>query len=304
MAFLNSPTGKKYLAKSARETDLFMSIESKIEWTDMTWNVVTGCQKVSDGCKNCYAIKEAYRLSRNPNEKVGSAYAGTVEKKWNGHHWTGQVNILRERLTLPLTIKKPKRIFVNSMSDLFHKDVPYSFIDEVFETILKAKWHTFQILTKRPENFITYLHSSVDRIVRLYQLKNCWFGVSIEDQKTADERLPLLLNVPARNLFVSAEPLLEQIDIVRWLKAKSLVYNELGQYIYTTRISWLIVGAEQEPWYPRTLDENWVRSLRDQCFENNVKFFYKQQFDGKKKISLPLLDGRQWAEVPEMEVVG
>ncbi len=216
--------------------------KSKIEWTDAVWNPVTGCTKVSQGCKHCYAERFAKR---------------------QGYDFS-QVELHPERLEIPLNWRKPKRVFVDSMSDLFHPNVPDYFIGKVFEIMNLAYNHTFQILTKRPERMVVFATTFRDFVGIL---PNVWLGVSVENQKAADERIPLLLQTPAAVRFVSCEPLLGQIDIQIDLLAQNIVTN--------TGISWVIVGGESGPG-ARPMHPDWARSLRDQCQAAGVAFFFKQ----------------------------
>lgn len=210
-----------------------MSAISKIQWTDRTWNPVRGCSIVSPGCVNCYAMKQAHRFSGE-----GRAYHGLTKQTSAGPQWTGKIRTVSDALLEPLSWRKPARVFVNSMSDLFHEDVPDVFIVEVFATMALAHRHTFQILTKRPERmrqwfaangraadvavavfkrFPRLRQADVEsrRAVKQWPLPNVWLGVSAEDQQRADERIPLLLQTPAAVRFVSAEPLLGPIDLER-----------------------------------------------------------------------------------------
>ncbi len=228
--------------------------KTKIEWTDRTWNPVTGCTKVSQGCKNCYAER--------------------LYERFNGPHSFKKVLTHPERLQQPLKWKQPSKIFVNSMSDLFHEDVPFYFIDHVFMTMALCNQHIFQILTKRPERMIEYFSNHPAEILKpgFLPLKNVWLGVSVEDQATANERIPLLLQVPASIRFLSCEPLLGQI----WLR--SVIEQNYGKDIYTdylTGINWVIVGGESGP-KARPMHPDWARSIRDQCKEAGVPFFFKQ----------------------------
>jgi len=247
---------------------------SKIEWTMQTWNPVVGCDKVSEGCKNCYAITMAHRLMHMPASK--DKYAGTVEKTAGGKlNWTGKVNLDHSALQKPLNTKKPTTFFVNSMSDLFHEDVPFEFIMEVFFIMQKCPQHTFQILTKRPKRMVEWFTEWTPNPfgVPYEPLKNVWIGVSVENQKTADERIPLLQNVPAAVRFLSCEPLLGPVDIMK----------AVGCYLSPSRFSWninreihwVIAGGESghgaRPSHP-----DWFRQLRDQCKAANVPFFFKQ----------------------------
>ncbi len=262
-----------------------MATDTKIEWADKTWNVVRGCERVSAGCINCYAERMAHRFSGE-----GQPYEGLTKLTRAGVRWTGKIQIVPELLKKPLDWKTPKRIFVNSMSDLFHKDVPLTFIYKVFEMMHLAPQHTYQILTKRPARVAEIVSKINFHLQRNYHyavtpLKNVWLGVSCEDQRAVDERIPLLLKVPAAIRFVSAEPLLEQIDLSA----------------YINKLDWVIAGAESGHG-ARPMDEAWVESLQQQCEQAFVKFFYKQRLDEKgKKVSLPVLNGRSWAEFPIVE---
>lgn len=229
-----------------------MSRNSKIEWCDTTWNVVTGCTKVSEGCRNCYAETMASRF-------------------WGDRKFT-DVRIHPERLKQPLDWKKPARVFVNSMSDLFHKDIPFEFIDEVFHIMRVADRHTFLILTKRPDIMLKFIDWQKKNTVRFdwrSAHKNIWLGVSVENQKTADERIPLLLQTPAAVRFVSCEPLLGEIDLKGWIYKNGMWVD--GQ----KRIDWVIVGGESGK-NARPMHPDWARSIRDQCVDAGVPFFFKQ----------------------------
>lgn len=181
---------------------------TKIEWTDKSWNPVRGCTRVSHGCEHCYAERQAHRFSGS-----GQPYEGLTEIGPKGPRWNGKIRLVPELLEEPLRWRKPCRVFVNSMSDLFHEAVPDRFISEVFAVMNTARRHTFQVLTKRPERM---LRLGTDQKL-IYAMSNVWLGVSVEDQKTADERIPLLLQTPAAVRFVSAEPLLSHIDLSKWL---------------------------------------------------------------------------------------
>jgi protein gp37 len=231
--------------------------QSRIEWTQATWNPVTGCNKISPGCKHCYAERMAKRLHAmgQPN------YA-------NGFELTLQEHMLKR----PLEWKQPKLIFVNSMSDLFHEDVPLAFIQRVFDTMREADWHCFQILTKRSE--------------RLMQLSpeiawpsNVWMGVSVETQKYT-YRIEQLRQTGARIKFLSLEPLL----------------GSLGN-LNLRGIDWVIVGGESGPG-ARPMREEWVTEIRDQCLTSNTPFFFKQWGGKNKKKAGRELQGRTWNELP------
>ena len=297
-------------------------MSTKIEWTDETWNPVRGCSLVSDGCRHCYAMKQAHRFSGK-----GGKYEGLTELGPDGPRWTGKLRMVPELLDLPLRWKKPRMIFVNSMSDLFHGDVPFDFINHVFSTMFRCPQHTFQILTKRPERMLDYVSRSA--FLSNAPFDNVWLGVSVENQKAADERIPLLLQTPAAVRFVSAEPLLGPINL-RFPTGKN-----------PNQDTWVIVGGESGPG-ARPMHPDWASSLRDQCNGAGVPFFFKQWgawvesnqeslWDGKhhriglmsgepwfhhhgngvgaymynlgKKRAGSLLDGREWKEYPKMRGV-
>lgn len=260
---------------------------TKIEWTNEVWNPVTGCTKVSSGCKNCYAEKMHKRLASMRIKKYAKPF--------------NEVVVHPEVLEEPLHWRKPRMIFVNSMSDLFHPDVPFDFIYKIITIINDCPQHIFQALTKRPDRMMEYF--SIGNINYKYPVKNLWLGVSVEDQKTADERIPLLVETPAAVRWISAEPLLSEIDIEEYLFAKEL--------------DWVVVGGESGP-KARPMHPDWVRSIRNQCQAASVPFFFKQwgtylpqemrlaglnkrviQLEkiGKKKAG-NLLDGKQYLEYP------
>lgn len=250
-----------------------MSDKSGIAWTDATWNVATGCTKVSPGCKFCYAKHRAWpRLSAM---KTG-VYAG---RKFE------DVRVHPERLDQPLRWTKPRRIFVNSMSDLFHEDIPFGFIAAVFGVMAAADKHTFQVLTKRPERMRDFMLGGATNAYAVgwckrfaYQMiggemgkrledrsidpmwppKNVWLGVSVENQETANERIPLLVDTPAAVRWLSCEPLLGPIDLC-----------------HRNLLDWVVVGGESGP-KARPMEEAWALDLREQCRSYDVPFFIKQ----------------------------
>lgn len=229
---------------------------SKIEWTDRTWNPVTGCTKVSQGCKNCYAER--------------------LYERFHGPHSFKNIISHSERLQQPLKWKQPSLIFVNSMSDLFHEDLPFEFIDKVFMVMALCKQHTFQILTKRPERMVEYFSNHPAEILKpgFLPLSNVWLGVSVEDQVTADERIPLLLQVPAAVRFLSCEPLLGPINIYEYLWKGEMSEDGLSK-TFTHHLHWVICGGESGP-KARPMHPDWARSLRNQCQAAGVPFFFKQ----------------------------
>ncbi len=265
-----------------------------IEWTDATWSPTVGCAKVSPGCDNCYAIRTAARFQSSP------AYAGTVQRGLSGLDWSGTVNSLPDRLDAPLHWRQPRRIFVNSMSDLFHDAVPDEFIARVFAVMAEAGQHTFQLLTKRHGRMRSLLTDPDWRFQGMvgaarydlgnrspmpepgepedpsfgWPLPNVWLGVSVEDQKRADLRVPALLDTPAAVRWISAEPLLGPVTFrwATWQPWDAHVNNHLDGL---RRLSWVVVGGESGPG-ARPMHPDWARTLRDQCTEARVPFFFKQ----------------------------
>lgn len=271
-----------------------------IEWTDEVWNPIRGCTRVSDGCVNCYAERFAARFS-----KPGQPWEGLVRWTDSGPRWSGDVNLIYDKLEDPLHWTKPRRVFVNSMSDLFHEDVPDDFIRDVFGVMAIAKHHTFQVLTKRAPRMGRWFQGLAANEAAEYAeysgtywpLPNVWLGVSVESQDWASERLPDLLAVPAAVKFVSAEPLIDELDLTNIEDPyEGGYFNALDE-----GIDWVIVGCETGArGRTRDMQECWVRDLRLQCRSNNTAFFYKQAKDEKGRVvSLPLLDGKSWSEYPK-----
>jgi protein gp37 len=232
-----------------------------IEWTDATWNPVTGCTKISSGCDHCYA------------ERFSERFRGT-----RGHPFaTGFDLTLRpERLEQPLMWRKPRMIFVNSMSDLFHKDIPRDYIASVFESMEKADWHIYQVLTKRSSLRQKFIN---DRYARRRAPEHIWFGVSVENRQ-ATSRIAHLQRASASVRFLSIEPLL----------------SPLGK-IDLTGIHWVIVGGESGP-RARPMEPEWVTDIRDQCVAADVAFFFKQWGGRSPKSGGRLLDGEEWNQFP------
>lgn len=256
-----------------------MGDRTGIEWTDATWNPVTGCTRVSEGCRHCYAARlTAGRLAHQPR------YKGLAFRTKGPAIWANQVRLHEGLLEQPLRWRKPRMVFVCSMSDLFHPKVPFAFIDGVFTIMAVALRHTFQILTKRPERMAEYLASSGEAP------ENVWLGTSVEDQAAADERIPHLLRCPAEVRFLSAEPLLGPID----LRLEDCWIPE-DHYELWERLHWVIAGGETGPG-ARPVDPDWLRSIRDQCRATDVSFFLKQL--GPDKKAGRALDGELWDQVP------
>ena len=244
-----------------------MASTSQIEWTQMTWNPVRGCTRVSEGCRNCYAERLATRFAGE-----GQAYAGLSVMTVSGPRWTNQVKLVPEILDQPLRWRKPRVIFVNSMSDLFHPDVPLEFIQRVFSVMARCPQHTFQILTKRSERLRELAPD-------LKWPQNVWMGVSVEDAHVV-HRIADLQTVPAVVRFLSVEPLIGPID--------ELPLNN---------IQWVIVGGESGPG-ARPIEREWVTSIYQQCRAADVAFFFKQWGGVRKKKKGRLLEGRTWDELP------
>ena len=238
-----------------------MADGSAIEWTDATWNPVTGCTKISRGCDNCYA------------ERFSERFRGVA-----GHPFESgfDLTLRPERLAQPLSWRRSRMIFVNSMSDLFHKSVPEAHIDAVFDTMEKADWHVFQLLTKRSSLMGKYLQ-------RRYASRECpqhiWCGVSVEDAP-ARSRIEHLRSAPAGARFLSVEPLLDTV-------------GELN----LDGIHWVIAGGESGP-RARPMDPRWVRQVRDECVRQDVPFFFKQWGGFRPKDGGRELDGREWNGFP------
>lgn len=254
-----------------------MSATTKIQWTDRTWNPVRGCSLVSAGCANCYAMKQAHRFSG-----MGRPYENLTEIGPKGPRWNGNIMLVPEELKAPLTWKTPCRVFVNSMSDLFHEDVPDSFIDQVMRAMANTKRHTYQVLTKRPARMMAYLSGWWKRCYQSFETgesipvdpcPHIWFGVSVENQETADERIPLLLQTPAAKRFISAEPLLGPVDLTMGLEPFHA--HDPMLHRNPSPIDWVIVGGESGPG-ARPCDLAWIRSVKDQCKAADVRCFIKQ----------------------------
>ena len=295
-----------------------MADKTKIEWTEATWNPITGCTLVSDGCTNCYAAQLAATRLKGHWSRKGLARVNRdgVAK------FTGEVRFNEQWLDQPLRWRRPRRIFVCAHGDLFHESVPDEWIDKVFAVMAIAQHHTFQVLTKRPGRARCYLANSpwdrindeagqlahFDDIPQLIstRLPNVWLGASVEDQVTYNERANHLINTPAAVRFLSAEPLLGDIEL---------------HSAWISKIHWIIVGGESGK-SARPMHPDWVKSLRDQCNAANVPFFFKQwgewvsvsEVEGPgdhcrfadgatvrrtgKKIAGRGLDGRTWDEMP------
>lgn len=240
-----------------------MSDRSQIEWTDATWNPVRGCVKVSPGCKHCYAETFAERFRGVP----GHPYEQGFDPR-----------LVPKKLEEPLRWKSPRRIFVNSMSDLFQADVPDQYVASVAQVMVSANWHTYQVLTKRAERMRELLQG---RLRFAAEQPHIWWGVSVENREHGMPRIGHLRQTLAQVRFLSIEPLLESLGRI----------NLRG-------ISWVIVGGESGPG-ARPMRPEWVRDIRDQCQNAGVAFFFKQWGGVRKKDTGRILDGRTWDQYPE-----
>ena len=320
-----------------------MADRTAIEWTDATWNPLRGCTRVSEGCRNCYAEIMAARF--NGPGQWGEGLATMTRVHHTGkfdHRWTGKVvQAPKDVLTQPLRWKRPRRIFVTSTSDPFHESVPDDWIDRIFAVMALAPQHTFQVLTKRPERAWQYLAASRSSVVcreafdlvcedhirnpnsrlgnqcimtgdiphlRDWPLPNVWLGTSIEDQATADARIPCLLMTPSAVRFISAEPLLGPVDLTRLDTVDDCHTNALSgktcgpvptERFTHPRLDWVICGGESGPG-ARPMHPDWARSLRDQCQAAGVAFFFKQwgqwaclhDHEGRRDWMLMTYDGK------------
>ena len=244
--------------------------ETSIEWTDATWNPVAGCSIVSAGCTNCYAMRMAGRL-----EAMGvPKYAGLTRKSGKRRVWTGKLFCDEKALEAPKAWKKPRKIFVNSMSDLFHEDVPVRFIKRVWAVMADTPQHTYQILTKRPARMAEVLSTREFRV-----LPNVWLGTSVEDRKVVD-RIDELRKVPAIIRFVSFEPLIGSVGRVN-----------------LSNVHWAIVGGESGP-RARAIDPKWVDEIEASCRRHTAAFFFKQWGGWNKKEAGRKYRGRTYDEMP------
>ena len=266
---------------------------TKIEWCDKTINPIVGCTKVSEACTNCYAAKMAYRLAHIP--ATAEKYKGLTCKTGDSIQWTGKVHFDSTDLNKILKWKKPKRIFISSMGDLFHETVESKDIEAIIGIMSLCAQHIFIILTKRPERMFDWFskYNNIGQIqselpyhlieyrtpirniergdskyINKYPLPNLWLGVTCENQRTADERIPILLEIPATVRFVSCEPLLSPID--------------LTQYLH--RLNQCIVGAETG-YGKRPMEISWALSLRNQCIKAGVPFFFKKDSNGNHELA-------------------
>jgi protein gp37 len=234
-----------------------MALKSKIEWTENTWNPTTGCTQISEGCENCYALRLASRLQKMGNAKYRDGFRLTLHD---------------DCLNDPYTWRKPARIFVNSMSDLFHADVPLEYIQKVFSVMNANSQHIFQVLTKRADRL-------AEVSPHVLWSDNIWLGVTVENERNKT-RIDALRTIPARIRFISFEPLLNTVGDVNF-----------------TGIDWAIVGGESG-WYARPMEQEWVLNIKDQCERQNVLFYFKQWGGVRKKQAGRTLLGQTWDAIP------
>lgn len=248
--------------------------ESSIEWTDATWNPVAGCTVITPGCTNCYAMRMAARLDAMGVEK----YKGLTRKSGGRYVWTGKTRLDKASLELPTRWRKPRHIFVNSMSDLFHDSVPADFISQVWDVMRQTPQHTYQILTKRPARM-----REVAGVLNRKPLPNAWLGTTVEHAETL-WRLDELRKTPAAIRFVSFEPLLGSVAEADLRK-----------------IQWAIVGGESGP-RSRPMDKEWVEEIRELCREYDTAFFFKQWGGVNKAKTGRKLNGRTWDAMPARQI--
>lgn len=280
-----------------------MADKTGIEWTDATWNPVRGCSRVSEACRFCYAEDQAARIIKSDRARGvpegDGAYDGLLAK---GGQWNGTIRTVAELLTQPLRWAKPRRIFVNSMSDLFHESLADDVIDRIFAVMALAPRHTFQVLTKRPERMQAYLSTpnregiikgaawellgrmpkqSSEGMSAQWPLPNVWIGVSVEDQPSANERVPMLLSTPAAVRWLSMEPLLGAVDLERIQQSSGDTFSatygwmEPGSLVRVRGVDWVVVGGESGP-DARPMHPDWVDGLQAQCARAGVPFLFKQ----------------------------
>jgi len=322
--------------RDARMRRMIMRKQSLIDWTDTTWEVTAGCTKISEGCRNCYAARMvATRLKHHRDTK------GLAEHTDTGYDWTGDIRLLLHNLEKPLHWRTPRRIFVNSRSDLFHQNVPRSFVSEIFRVVRECPQHTFIVLTKRigsaadciraycaGHNLVATLpdpRALEDRAARIWPLPNLWLLVSASTQAEVDRVTPILLEIPAAVRGLSLEPLLEEVDLSRWLppftdcdhynggctraenvfaetsdpaSRPGLMSCSTDKCVFGRRgLDWIIAGCESGP-HRRPAELQWFRDLRDQCQEAGVPYFLKQAEREGVIVHSPTLDGVEWRQEP------
>ncbi len=316
-----------------------MAVDTQISWTDATWNPIYGCSRVSEGCRNCYAEEVVAGLGRKLKGEAGELYRSLVVPSANGPRWAGRAFFHEDRLLDPLHWRGPRRVFVNSLSDLFHETLSAEVVARIFAVMALAPRHTFQVLTKRPERMSALLARpdwpalvqsaarslygkggvkwslsdlAFDALARpsAWPLSNVWLGVSVENQAAAEARIPLLLKTPAAVRWLSCEPLLERVDVSRYLwgrrcpdpNCEDSTHGhdcQLGAQL----LHWVVVGGESGPGR-RPFLQQWSDSLQDQCARAGVPFFFKQHGAARAgEVRQELLPGgRLVRQFPAVEV--
>lgn len=287
-------------------------IEKGLYW-DRAWKLVEGCTKVSPGCLNCWSERESSMRSQNPNPKISERFEGVLADG----KWKGNIRMRYDNLGLPLSIKKPTRFSI--WNDLFHGSVTLQFMSKVFNVIQQCPQHTFLILTKRPQRMGIFVSAWIGGYHHKDPLRgnlcreimpNLWLGVTAENQKQANKRIPILLQIPAAVKFVSVEPMLGSVNLRKLninipSELPDLKYKEvdcLDEYFrhdtsFISPVNWVVCGEESGHRY-RPLHPNWVRDLRDGCIESSTPFFLKQLWMLDKLIKMPRLDGQVWDQLP------
>jgi len=247
-------------------------MSTKIEWTDKTWNPIVGCSKVSPACDHCYAERMAARLAQNPH--APAAYQSVVQpgRPWT---WNGKTSMVESSLETPLHWRKPCRVFVGSMTDLFHPSTPFEWIDKIIDIMSQTPHITYQILTKRPERMHDYIAHNM--WLTNAPMEHVWFGVTVENQDQADKRIPVLLDTPAAVRFVSIEPMLGPVDLASYFYQDNVYCGDdtSGFLDYQEGLDWVIVGGETGPG-ARPMRIQWVLDLQSQCKDSGVPFFFKK----------------------------
>lgn len=270
-----------------------MSAVTRIEWATRSWSPIIGCDRVSPGCTNCYAIRTAHRLAHNPHPRVAASAAGTTARIDGRLDWTGQVNQLPDRLTDPFEWRKPERVFVNSQSDLFHSTIPIEFVAQVFAVMAATPRHTYQVLSKRPGRMRSLLSDPTFRLavveqvqrmdrdpIFVWPLRNLWLGTSVENQQWADIRIPALLDTPAEVHWVSLEPLLGPVDLTDIDNVNVLDPADMGRenglfWEPGPLLDWVVVGGESGPG-ARLMQLQWALDIQRQCSKYPAAYFFKQ----------------------------